>query len=165
VILGLLLTAALAIGQADTPAPGALAADSKEASAPAEPLVIAAPFGGLAPAVLSPAAVAPVPAADRWLLMKTLQGTWEGSLLDENRMAVYGWTDLSFTASSDRSSNLPIGFNYLANQFAVQQNWLRVERTVVTSGTTEPTFGFPTTGSCRESTTGLRSRAGSSAAN
>jgi hypothetical protein len=35
-----------------------------------------------------------------------------------------------------------MGFNYLANQFALQQNWLRIERPVITSGTTEPTFGF-----------------------
>jgi hypothetical protein len=74
--------------------------------------------------------------------MKALQGTWEGALLDENRLAISGWTEMSFTGSTDRDSNLPMGFNYLANQFALQQNWLRVERTVVTSGTTEPTFGF-----------------------
>jgi hypothetical protein len=71
-----------------------------------------------------------------------LQGTWEGSLLDGNRLAVNGWTDLSYTASSDRLSNLPIGFNYRANEFLLQQNWLRFERLVVTTGTTEPTFGF-----------------------
>src|SRR5207248_10848400 len=74
--------------------------------------------------------------------MKALQGTWEGALLDENRMAVYGWTEFSFTASTDRVSQLPIGFNYRANEFAVEQNWIRFERRVVTSGTAEPTFGF-----------------------
>jgi len=74
--------------------------------------------------------------------MKSLQGTWPGWLLDGNRMQVYGWTELSFTGSSDRVSNLPMGFNYLANNFLLQQNWLRIERSVVTSGTTEPTFGF-----------------------
>src|SRR5437588_873634 len=47
-------------------------------------------------------------------------------------------------ASSDRDSNLPLGFNHRANDFLVQQNWLRIERPVVTSGTTEPTFGFRT---------------------
>jgi hypothetical protein len=74
--------------------------------------------------------------------MKALQGTWEGVMLDENRLSVYGWTEASFTASTDHSSNLPMGFNYLANQFALQQNWLRFDRAVITSGTTEPTFGF-----------------------
>src|SRR5437868_3093527 len=36
-----------------------------------------------APAPAPPAPAAPAPAAtDRWLLMKTLQGTWPGALLD-----------------------------------------------------------------------------------
>jgi hypothetical protein len=74
--------------------------------------------------------------------MKSLQGTWPGAVLDENRMAVSGWTEVSFTASSDSVSNLPMGFNYRANEFLLQQNWVRFERTVVTSGTSEPTFGF-----------------------
>jgi hypothetical protein len=74
--------------------------------------------------------------------MKTLQGTWPGWAMDSQRMQVYGWTDLSFTASSDRLDQLPMGFNYRANDFLLQQNWLRFERSVVTTGTTEPTFGF-----------------------
>ena len=74
--------------------------------------------------------------------MKELQGTWPGALLDDNRLRLYGWTETSFTASSDVHDQLPMGFDYLANQFALQQNWLRFERTIVTSGTSEPTFGF-----------------------
>jgi hypothetical protein len=74
--------------------------------------------------------------------MKALQGTWEGSLLDGNRLLVSGWTDVSYTASSVANTNLPMGFNFLANNFLLQQNWLRLERTVVTSGTSEATFGF-----------------------
>src|SRR5262249_33221093 len=84
----------------------------------------------------------PEPAPDRWLLMQGLQGTWPGWLLDAHRVSVSGWTDLSFTASSATHRQLPMGFNYLANEFLLQQNWLRVERSIVTSGTTEPTFGF-----------------------
>jgi hypothetical protein len=57
-------------------------------------------------------------------------------------MQVYGWTEGSFTASSAAHNNLPMGFNYRANEFLLQQDWIRFERTVVTSGTTEPTFGF-----------------------
>lgn len=91
---------------------------------------------------VAPAATSTAAPPDRWLLQKVMQGTGPGVLFDTNRMAIYGWTEMSFTASSDASSNLPMGFNYLANQFALQQNWLRFERTVVTSGTTEPTFGF-----------------------
>src|SRR5262249_45831610 len=85
---------------------------------------------------------APAPAPDRWFLMREAQGTWPGWLLDSQRLQVSGWTDSSFTASSAAHSNLPMGFNYRANEFLPQQNWLRCERAVVTSGTTEPTFGF-----------------------
>jgi hypothetical protein len=74
--------------------------------------------------------------------MKELQGTLPGAVLDDNRLRLYGWTETSFTASSDAHEQLPMGFNYRANDFLLQQNWLRFERTVVTSGTTEPTFGF-----------------------
>lgn len=79
---------------------------------------------------------------DRWILMKALQGTWPGTVLYDRRVTITGWTEASFTGSSVRDNQLPLGFNYLANQFALQQNWLRVERAVVTSGTSEPTFGF-----------------------
>jgi len=90
----------------------------------------------------APTAPAPSPPADRWLLMKSLQGTWPGWLLDSNRLSLSGWTEISYNASSDRHINLPMGFIYRANEPAVQQNWVRLERSVVTSGTTEPTFGF-----------------------
>jgi hypothetical protein len=114
----LVLSAALTLGQAE--------------ATPAAPLPEAPP----APAT------PPAPPPDRWLLMKSLQGTWPGWLLDGNRLQISGWTDMSFTASSDQTSNLPMGFNHRANDFLPQQNWLRIERTVITSGTTEPTFGF-----------------------
>jgi hypothetical protein len=91
----------------------------------------------------SAAAVLPTsPPPDRWLLMKSLQGTWEGWLLDSERMQLTGWVDVSYTASSAAHNNLPLGFNYRANEFLLQQNWVRFERTVVTNGTTDPTFGF-----------------------
>jgi hypothetical protein len=74
--------------------------------------------------------------------MKELQGTYPGWVLDGNKLQLYGWVDSSYTASSDRHNQLPMGFNYIANDFVVQQSWLRFERPVVTSGTSEPTFGF-----------------------
>jgi Putative beta-barrel porin-2, OmpL-like. bbp2 len=94
------------------------------------------------PAASAPSTTQPTP--DRWLLMRTLQGSYPGALLADYRMQVLGWTDVGFTGSTDRRSNLPMGFNYRANEPVLQQNWLRVERTVVTTGTTEPTFGFRT---------------------
>jgi hypothetical protein len=113
-----LCSAALAIGQASTaPSP------STTATPAAAPLVYSA-------------------GSDRYLLMESLQGTWPASVLQSERMRISGWTDCSYTFSSDDRTNLPMGFNFKANDFLLQQNWLRVERSVVTSGTTEPTFGF-----------------------
>jgi hypothetical protein len=74
--------------------------------------------------------------------MRELQGTWCGAVLEDNRLLISGWTEGCFTASTDRYDQLPMGFNYRANEFLLQQNWLRIDRTVVTSGTTEPTLGF-----------------------
>src|SRR5262245_20265880 len=48
---------------------------------------------------------------------------------------------MSFTASSAAHIQLPLGFNYRANEFLLQQNWLRIERAVSTDAK-EATFGF-----------------------
>jgi hypothetical protein len=141
-LASLLLVAALTVEQIEMPPSGTPQLHYAQATTSPPPLVLEAPFATSPPASPAPVAQPPAPTTDRWFLMKELQGTWEGALLDENRMAVSGWTEVSFTASTDHSSNLPMGFNYLANQFAVQQNWLRFERAIVSSGTSEPTFGF-----------------------
>jgi hypothetical protein len=104
-------------------------------SGPAVPIVFATPEE---PEQAEEAA----PAPDRWLLMKALQGTYPGWLLDGERMSISGWTEGAYTASSARVQQLPMGFNYRADDFLLQQNWLRIERTVVTSDTVEPTLGF-----------------------
>lgn len=52
-----------------------------------------------------------------------------------------GWIDASYTASTDRVDQLPMGFNYRANQFLLQQNWVRFER-AVDKEASDPTFGF-----------------------
>jgi hypothetical protein len=105
-------------------------------------LFTAAFYLGQAPAATEPPPQPPSPPPDRWFVMRELQGTSTGALLYDGRINVSGWTDASFTASTDAHSNLPLGFNYLANQFLLQQNWLRFERPVITSGTSQPTFGF-----------------------
>ncbi len=74
--------------------------------------------------------------------MQSLQGTWEGSVLDSERLQVTGWVDASYTGSSAAHNNLPLGFNYRANELLLQQNWVRFERTVLTTGTSDPSFGF-----------------------
>jgi hypothetical protein len=127
----------------------ALAPAQAVGAAPEQPPVIEATIPALPPRPPPPAPPAPPPSppaapADRWLVMRELQGTLPGAVLDGNRLRVLGWTEMSFTASSDMHEQLPMGFNYRANDFLLQQNWLRFERTVVTGGTTEPTFGFRT---------------------
>lgn len=108
-----------------------------EVAAPALP-----PTAAPAPATEAPPA-APTP-PDRWALMRSLQGTWPGSLLDDNRLSLYGWVNASATASSATGNHSPMVWNDFANEFLLQQAWARFERPVVTSGTTEPTFGFRT---------------------
>lgn len=94
------------------------------------------------PVVPLPELPRPRPAPpDRWPLMQVLQGTWYGAVLEDNRLSISGWSDLTFTGSTDRTSNLPLGWNFRANNFQLQQNWLRVERTVDPTATT-PTWGF-----------------------
>lgn len=82
------------------------------------------------------------PAGDRWLLMRALQGTWYGHVLDSNRIAVYGWTEGSITLSSQGPINWPMVFQSPTNQFLLNQNWIVAERAVLASGTTKPTVGF-----------------------
>lgn len=121
---------------------------SAEEAAPGTTRTVSVPILAPQPSHGPPAAQRPpvaqaVPSSpERWPLMRFFQGTWLGVGLEDRRMQIYGWTQGSFTASTDRSSNLPYGFNYKANQFLLQQNWLRIERRVVTSGTEQPSFGF-----------------------
>jgi hypothetical protein len=82
-----------------------------------------------------------VAAPERWPFMEALQGTYPGWLLDGNRITISGWEDMSFTASSDRDAQLPMGWNFKANQFLLQSNWLRIDRPVDPTSTT-PTVGF-----------------------
>jgi hypothetical protein len=55
---------------------------------------------------------------------------------------VSGWTNPAVTLGTAPDNNLPLAFNYRDNNFSLQQHWVRIERLVETSGTSEPTFGF-----------------------
>jgi hypothetical protein len=123
----------------ESQAPDASGLDTNR-SVPA-PILVPLPSAG-PPAAQPPPVTLGGLAPQRWPLMHWLQGTWAGAGLDDQRMQVYGWTQGNFTASTDRDSNLPLGMNYKANQFLLEQNWLRIDRTVVNKGTSEPTFGF-----------------------
>jgi hypothetical protein len=100
--------------------------------------VVASPAAS--PAQPSLAVTAALP--DRWFVMRELQGTYFGDVLDTNRITISGWDEVSYTVSSDRRDNLPEGFDYRAQHFLLQENWLRIDCPVVQTGTTEPTFGF-----------------------
>lgn len=119
----------------------ALALGQIPAAAADEPIEInAAVAPPLPPA--EPAAAMAVVRPDRWLLQKVLQGSGPGIFLDSERMTVSGWIEAGYTGSSAAVNNAPLILNDLANTLALNQAWARLERTVVTSGTTEPTFGF-----------------------
>ncbi len=110
-----------------------------------EPMAITAPLLPVPlptlAAPLTPAATAVVP--DRWWVMRELQGTWLGAFLDNNRMYISGWLEQSYTAStSPGPSNVTVVWNDRANEYLFQQGWIRFGRSVVTAGTTQPTFGF-----------------------
>lgn len=79
--------------------------------------------------------------AERWPLMEGLQGTYPGWLLDGNNLRLYGWNETSFTASNADTQQLPMGFNYRANDFLLQQNWIRFEKPV-DQAAVDPTVGF-----------------------
>lgn len=79
--------------------------------------------------------------ADNWFLMRSLRQTGWGDLLQRHRISVYGWTEGAFTASSAARRNLPLGFNYRANDFLLQQNWLRLEQ-AVDEASSSRSFGF-----------------------
>src|SRR5262249_25418865 len=114
----------LAPGQAIPPDRASLpiaTVDNPEPEAPPTPRVLEA-TAPLLPApkpapkpTEQPAKPANGAAPDRWFLMKELQGTCIGWCLDGERMQILGWTECSYTASSDQRRNLPLGFNYLAN--------------------------------------------------
>ncbi|MCZ2343639.1 MAG: porin, partial [Bacteroidales bacterium] len=90
-----------------------------------------------------PASESSTPASsdDQWAFMRSLHGSYLGQFLDERQITISGWSELNFTASTDRYDQLPMGFNYRANEFLMPQNWLRVER-LVDPNAAYPTFGF-----------------------
>lgn len=109
----------------------------QQAEPPAEP-----PLEEEKPVIETPQeAVAARTPGDRWALMRALQGTWPGYLMDDNRIKLFGWVETSMNGSSRPDFNTPVVWTYLANSVMMQQAWFRLERSVDTSSTT-PTWGF-----------------------
>jgi hypothetical protein len=61
--------------------------------------------------------------------------------MNGRRFTISGWTDMSYTASSASQSNLPMAFNYKANEYLLQQSWLRIDY-AVDEKSASPSFGF-----------------------
>ena len=62
--------------------------------------------------------------------------------MDGQRIDIYGWAEASANASSAAITNLPMGWDDRSNRVELQQFFVRIERQVVTTGTTMPTWGF-----------------------
>ena len=75
------------------------------------------------------------------VVMQSLGPTFLGRILRASRITVSGWFDISATASSAQHDNTPLSFNYRANEFLLQQAWLRIDRPVDRKGT-EVSWGF-----------------------
>jgi hypothetical protein len=110
---------------------------------PGEPVQINAPLLPPPGPSMADVRTAPPPPTftDRWWFMREVQGTWLGAALDDNRLYLTGWVEQSYTASTDRVSNVTVVWNDRANQYLMQQAWVRFGRSVVTTGTT-PSWGF-----------------------
>jgi Putative beta-barrel porin-2, OmpL-like. bbp2 len=66
--------------------------------------------------------------------MKLVEGTCFGSILDEHKISVSGWTAMSFnTASSGQPrSSFPVVWADRKNQFLLQQHWVDISKNIDT---------------------------------
>src|SRR6478609_4707220 len=116
------------------PAPSAAPAVAQpglEQPPPAQNIELALPQ--LAPPPPATPPPAPPAAPNQWPLMRLLQGTWYGAVLEDRRISVYGWTEMSYNASTASHSNNPVFMDDWANAFLLNQNWVHIERTIDTS--------------------------------
>ena len=79
--------------------------------------------------------------AQKFLLMRLLEGTSAGLLLDDKGIVMKGYMQGNYTASTANGVNLPMAMNYQANQFLLEQNWLMIEKAVDTKSK-ESNWGF-----------------------
>lgn len=70
---------------------------------------------------------------EKYFLEKTLAQTRLGNLLETKGIRIFGWTQMSYNASTASGSNAPVFMNDRANEFLFNQNYLHVEKTLDTS--------------------------------
>src|SRR5262245_55504032 len=65
-----------------------------------------------------------------WALMRCLKGTCFGNRLDECGITIMGWTEGNYTLGNRGASNLPITFNDRGDFWQMNQNFLRIDKSV-----------------------------------
>ena len=93
---------------------------------------------------LGPTIGAPDATSD-FLLMNVLKHGLFGNALEESRIKVYGWVDLSMNVSTSQHSNIPLVYNIAPNRPALDQAVLRVERVPDTVQKDHIDWGFRVT--------------------
>ena len=104
------------------------------------PVVVSPAPAAAAEAPAAPAEEPPAPAT-KYLAEKLLEGTPFGQLLSDRGIKVYGWTQMNYTLSSASKTNAPTTFNDRANEFQMNQTWLRIDKAVDTTKK-ELQYGF-----------------------
>lgn len=155
----LLLSSALTAGQPPAP-PGywpavpyyVVPVRGQPAAAPPAPAPMPLPQGQPAPPAAAPAPAANGTGEDKtnggekkedekkdeeekkpetkYLLEKLLEGTTFGQTLADRGIRVRGWTDMNYSFSEARRTNLPITFNDRPDFFQMNQNWIEVQKDV-----------------------------------
>lgn len=144
----LLVCAALTLGRSEPRATGLAAGSSATLlTAPVAepaPLAITAPLlPPTLPAAAASEATASVAAPDRWLLMKALQGTYPGAVLDSQRTQVYGWIQQGFAlnpASPRDRINFGVNEDWRANDYRLNQVYFILENPLEHEG--RPNVGY-----------------------
>ena len=72
-------------------------------------------------------------APEPWALMRVLKGTGLGERLEKQRIEISGWTEGNYTASTANRSNFPVTFNDRGDFWQMNQNFLRIDRSIDTS--------------------------------
>jgi hypothetical protein len=85
------------------------------------------------------------PDTTRWPLMKAMQGTYIGDLLDSERIRTYGWINASANVSNAKNSNTPDSYWLVPNSVQLDQLVVRMERQVDSVQTDHIDWGFRST--------------------
>ena len=124
------------------PLPAATTQTPPAVTAPAVPTFQAAPPTATYTYADAPAEAA-APAPTKYFVQSLLEDKLLGEGYKNSGFNIYGWTQLSYTFSSARRSNLPLALNDRADQFQMNQNYLVLEKHVDTSNK-EFQLGFQT---------------------